>query len=489
MRLTIDLDSQQIAEESLIQGMDGARSLVDPDSGNYYEANAGAVVVLDARTGSVVAMASNPSFNPNDFISGNADQYFKDPNNPLINRALNALRARFDVQDVHVDRHAAERHSSPRGRPHRLRESRRLLHVRQRERRALQRGKAVLGTVDLPSALTVSSDVYFYTVGNEFWNAYRDEGKAAGKTGDLAGDDIPDAQHPVGNAIQHTAGTYGFGESTGMGLGDQSGVIPDHEYRVKLNQNDAELQFWRRGDSASLAVGQGDVLVTPLQLANAYAAFANGGTLFTAATRRRGDPEQRGLPPGQLGPVVRAVDPPVKRSTGLTPEVASPIEAGLARRGRPQRSWHRGRRRSPTTRAPQVIGKTGTARAHGGTQAGHVVVRRHHQSRQRPGAAAVRGRGDGRAGRLRRQRRRADRAPGHRLPQRNPTQCPRRSWSAPATGTESRATDVDHQPEPHRARPAAPRARRAVAARGVAAAPLRLAARRRGARASPRSGC
>ena len=83
--------SQQIAEESLQQGMDGARSLVDPDGGNYYEANAGAVVVLDARTGSVVAMASNPSFNPNDFISGNADQYFKDPDNPpLINRALNA---------------------------------------------------------------------------------------------------------------------------------------------------------------------------------------------------------------------------------------------------------------------------------------------------------------------------------------------------------------------------------------------------------------
>ena len=205
-------------------------------------------------------------------------------------------------------------------------------------------GKAVLGTVDLPSALTVSSDVYFYSVGNSFWNAYRDEGKAAGKTGDLAGDDIPDAQHPVGNALQHTARTYGFGESTGMGIGDQSGVIPDHEYRVKLNPNDPELQFWRRGDSASLAVGQGDVLVTPLQLANAYAAFANGGTLYTPATCRRGDPEQRRAPEGQARSTsCSPLDPRWSRDR---PAHARGPQAPILERASP--AWS-----NPTARAPR----------------------------------------------------------------------------------------------------------------------------------------
>ena len=83
----------------------------------------------------------------------------------------------------------------------------------------------------------MSSDVYFYTAGNEFWKAYRDEGQAAGHPDDVnAGDKIPDAQHPVGNAIQHTARTYGLGEPTGLGLGDQTAaVIPDHEFRVARN--------------------------------------------------------------------------------------------------------------------------------------------------------------------------------------------------------------------------------------------------------------
>lgn len=330
VRTTIWLQAQQTAEESLQQGMDGARTLVDPDSGNYYAANAGAVVVLDARTGSVVAMASAPTFNPNDFVAGTADGYFKDPNFPLLNRALNPYAPGSTFKAFTSIAMLQEPSLFPDGPNTTVSENPPGCFTFGNENDTrCNAGKAVLGTVDLPAALAVSSDVYFYSVGNDFWNAYRDEGKAAGHTGDLAGDKLPDAQHPVGNAIQHVAQTYGFGESTDIGLGDQPGVIPNHEYRVKLNPNNADLQFWRRGDSASLAVGQGDVLVTPLQLADGYAALANGGTLFKPRLADEVTQSSAGLPPGQLGAVDHTLDPIVKRQTQLSPEVRGPIVTGL----------------------------------------------------------------------------------------------------------------------------------------------------------------
>jgi penicillin-binding protein 2 len=360
VRLSIDLDMQKVAEDSLAQGMEGARGLVDNLTG-YFEANAGAVVVLDARTGEIVAMASNPTFNPNDFISGDSDRYFKDPNFPMLNRALNPYAPGSTFKTFTSIAMLQNPQIFPDGVNHTVVENPPgCFSFGNESDQRCNAGRAVLGTQNLPGALAVSSDVYFYSVGNDFWNAYRDEGKAAGHTGDLAGDALPDAQHPVGNAMQHVARTYGFGESTGLGLGDQAGVIPDHEYRVKLNPNDKDNQFWRRGDAASLAVGQGDVLVTPLQLANGYAAFANGGTLYQPRLATEVTESSAGLPQGQLGAQVTPIGPMVKRQTQLDPGARAAIEEGL-----------RGVVREGGTAAGafsdypeggmEVIGKTGTA--------------------------------------------------------------------------------------------------------------------------------
>ena len=274
-------------------------------------------------------------------------------------------------------------------------------------------GGAVLGSVSLRTALTESSDVYFYSVGNEFWNRYRDEGKAKGFTGDLSGDKVPDADHPVGNAIQHVARTYGFGESTGVGLGDQAGVVPDHDYRVKLNPTNTDLQFWRRGDSASLAVGQGDVLVSPLQLADGYAALANGGTLYTPRLVDEVTQSSAGLPPGQLGPVEHTIDPQAKGTTGLTPDVRQPIIDGLTGVVADQAGTAYGAFRE----LPRDQGRRQDRYRAGEQRAGHLLVRSDHQPRQRPGTAAVRDRLDGRARRVRRQRVGPNRAAGDRLPE------------------------------------------------------------------------
>jgi penicillin-binding protein 2 len=352
VQLSIDLDAEAIAAESLQQGIDGASSLVSPDTGNYYHPKGGAVVVLDARTGQVVAMSSAPTFDPNDFIAGNSDQYVTDTDGkPLIDRALspyapgstfktftsiamlkNGIRT---ADETYYDNGCYEGFA------------------REEDKRCNAR-KAAYGTVNLPRALTVSSDVYYYNVGNEFWNRYRDEG----------GDDV--TAHPLGYGIQDTARTFGFDAVTGIELsGDQQGRIPDLTYNKALNQGNPD-QFsrtWRPGDSASLAVGQGDVLVTPMQLADGYAAFANGGTLYTPQLVQSVHGSRAGLPAGEAGPVVRTSEPIVKTATGLDPGIRDAIFAGLhgvvySGEGTAYAAFR-------TYEGPTVIGKTGTAQNSG----------------------------------------------------------------------------------------------------------------------------
>jgi penicillin-binding protein 2 len=128
----------------------------------------------------------------------------------------------------------------------------------------------VPGPVDLSRALTVSSDVYFYGIGNDFWNIWNANDKNRG------------------NGIQTTAREFGFGAKTGVELDESQGRVPDEQWKQSfaklLYKNDKakllENSQWFPGDNVNLAVGQGDLVATPLQLADAYAAFANGGDLL-----------------------------------------------------------------------------------------------------------------------------------------------------------------------------------------------------------------
>jgi penicillin-binding protein 2 len=273
VQLTLDVDIQKIAQDSLQQGMDKAGGLRDPTVKNKFQtygAKGGAAVVLDATDGSVVALASKPDFDVTRFTDGIPVEEFdsltnKKSNNPLLDRAISGQYAPGSTwklftaiaalesgvvtpTDPIVDRGEIKFGDPP------------------NEQIFKNAGKEVHGTVTLPTAIAVSSDVYFYTMGFRFWNAYNKN------------------NNKVGYAVQHVAKEFGFGKKTNVGLANElPGRIPDRKFKADLNKNnpDSSTRVWLPGDSAALAVGQGDLLVTPMQLAVGYAAFENDGKLFS----------------------------------------------------------------------------------------------------------------------------------------------------------------------------------------------------------------
>ena len=269
VRLTVDLGVQQIAEDLPGAGHGGCPVAGRP--GQRLPLRGERRRGRRARTRGWLGGGAWPrtrASTPTTSSKGDADKYFNDPNHPLINRALNAY-APGSTFKTFTALAMLQSGLYPEGADHVNDENPPGCFTFGNDEVRCNAGRNVLGSRSICDPRSRCRATCTSTsVGNEFWNRYRDEGQAAGFAGDLAGDKLPDAQHPVGNAIQHTAATYGFGESTGIGLGDQAGVIPNHEYRVKVNPTTPDNQFWRRGDSASLAVGQGDVLVTPLQLAD-----------------------------------------------------------------------------------------------------------------------------------------------------------------------------------------------------------------------------
>ncbi|HMC68026.1 MAG TPA: penicillin-binding transpeptidase domain-containing protein, partial [Mycobacteriales bacterium] len=366
VKLTLDVDIQRMAEQSLAQGMDGARGLRDQNEKQRfanYRAGAGAVVALDPNDGSVVAMASNPTYDPRQFAAGITPEEFQqlnrpESNFPLVNRATQGLYAPGStfklftaiagLQTGQIDPNAG---FSDQG----------CLDIGTEQR--CNAGKTPHGTVNLPNALTVSSDTYFYNVGRNMWQHYNDWLK--NKNGDKT---TADDEIGKGYAIQDTAKKYGFDRPTGVGLRDEAGGrVPDQLWKEKFNQNEPdprrkrEGSLWLPGDNVNLAVGQGDLLVTPLQLASGYAAFANGGTLFTPRLASAVLEPGTGL--DQPQPVVHDLPPQPVGPTGLTPQNRQIIMDGLV--GATTSGNGTAYAAFRGIGGPTVAGKTGTAQSTG----------------------------------------------------------------------------------------------------------------------------
>ncbi len=228
LQLTIDLDLQAVAELAL-------------------EGKKGAVVALDPRDGSVLAMVSRPAFDPNLFAAHIKAADWKaltsNPENPLINRAIQAqfapgstfkpLVAIAGLETGAVDDNFSVHcggGASFYGRYFKCWE---------------KRGH---GGVNMHAGIVHSCDVYFYTIGNK-----------------------------IGiDGIAEYAEQAGIGKKTGIDLpGEAEGLMPSSKWKLRTQR-----EKWYAGETISVAIGQGAVTVTPIQLASAIGGMANGGVWF-----------------------------------------------------------------------------------------------------------------------------------------------------------------------------------------------------------------
>jgi penicillin-binding protein 2 len=334
VQLTIDVDGQRVAEQSLAQGMEGARDAQDQGEERRfqtYRAGAGSVVVLDPNDGSIVAMASNPTYDPSQFVAGITPEQYEmlnkpGSNFPLVNRAVSGLYAPGSTFKLFTALAALETGQLDPNAPF---VDQGYLDIGDPPERRYNARRAAHGTLNLQGALTVSSDAYFYDIGRDMWQLYNKWLKAKSAGAAPSEDDLN-----KGYAIQHTAERYGFGKATGIGLrGEPDGRVPEQEGKERVHADESdptkkrEQSLWLPGDNVSLAVGQGDLLVTPLQLASGYAAFANGGTLFTPRVAKALLEPGTGLDEPQ--PAFRELPPQPVRSTELRPETRDVVMGGL----------------------------------------------------------------------------------------------------------------------------------------------------------------
>ncbi|WP_435861033.1 penicillin-binding protein 2 [Streptomyces morookaense] len=283
---SIDARVQAIAERELDQAMKDARKETDRNTGTTYKADAGAVIVMESKTGRVVAMASNPTYDPNVWVGGISAKDYKaltgpDSDYPLLNRAIQGQAAPGSIFKV-ISTTAAVAAGNPFTDHYNCSSSYSI------GNQVFQNYESKgYGPIDLGQALEVSCDTVFYDL------AYRQWQKDGGNN----------PKHPA-DWFYKTAHRFGLGKETGIDLpGEVRGRVPDREWKkryweanqeswCKQGKNDDSYagkiakencesgMRMRAGDSVNYSIGQGDTLVTPIQMATIYAAISNGGTLY-----------------------------------------------------------------------------------------------------------------------------------------------------------------------------------------------------------------
>lgn len=268
VELSLDLGLQQAVDKALSGEIKRLSGSYDPYFRRYLPNLTGAAVVEDPNNGQILAMSSYPSYNPSVWVGGISNAAYKaltvpSSNYPLINRAISgeytpgstfklatataALKTGlitpyfyyndtglFTIPNCHSGQ--CSFHNS---------------------------GGERLGLIDLTKALAASDDVFFYNLGYMFYANTNKYGE---------------------DPIQQEANAYGWGEYTGINLpGEAKGLVDSPATRAFLHKHYPTaypFNTWYTADQLEMAFGQGETVITPLQMANAYATFANGGTRY-----------------------------------------------------------------------------------------------------------------------------------------------------------------------------------------------------------------
>jgi penicillin-binding protein 2 len=307
IRTTLDAKLQRAAENALVYGIEVARE------NKAWAANAGAAIAIDPKTGAIRAMATYPTYDPRVYVGKPKPRQLRPlidqnaaerANYPGLNRAVAGLYPPGSTFKPVTALAAMREHL-----------------VGPYEPLSCTGRMEIDGTtfrnwnpfaneaMDLPTALAASCDTYFYQLGLEFYG-------------------LPPE---YGSPLQKWSSAFGFGKASGLDIGGEAtGLLPTPEWRRKTYTKERypdtwEVErLWKSGDSVQLAIGQKDLLVTPLQMARFYALLANDGKLVTP--HLVSSVEQ----PGNSG-AVKAVMSPAPKDVNVDPAELNVIEDGLYR--------------------------------------------------------------------------------------------------------------------------------------------------------------
>jgi penicillin-binding protein 2 len=276
LKLTIDRDVQAAGEAGLAA----------------Y--GSGAFVTMDVNTGEILGLGSSPTFEPALFTrpltQAQVNETYRNPAAPLADRAIAGLYPTGSTFKPITALAALEEGTIS---PSDVIEDGGSITVGGQPFQ--NAGGAALGPVDMVRALAVSSDVYFYLLGNEMWDT---------------------------GGLQRWAHRLGIGRPTGIDLpGAADGLLPTQKWRNDLYEEGGTDRPWSAGDNIQLATGQGDLQANPLQMAVAYATLGNDGTVVTPHVGKEVT--------DAAGRVLKEFAPPSRRQVKIDPEYRRIILEGL----------------------------------------------------------------------------------------------------------------------------------------------------------------